>query len=184
MPDDTQPNAALPDALRSRIERSRVALALASGQGDMPLDLVNRAFSTLTGYDADQVVGRNCRFLQGPDTPPAQVRDMRDFLADDDRDDGRFPVLNRTRDGRDFVNLVFMSKLRARDGALRFVIASQFDATRTHGVAAQTESTAELSASVSDLRRAAHEFGLIMADSSELIARSISTLARLSLRDE
>lgn len=174
----------LPDALRDQITRSRIALSLATTQPDMPLCLVNDAFLALTGYDTGDVLGRNCRFLQGTDTPPQQIGAMADFLRDDRQDDGRFPVLNHTRDGRAFTNLVFMSKLRGGDGTLRFVIASQFDVTAATAAGTRNRDDAALGRHMSDLRRAAGQFGLIMADSTDLIARSISTLARITVRDE
>ena len=42
-------------------------------QPDNPIILANQAFLDLTGYPAEEVIGRNCRFLQGPDTDPADV---------------------------------------------------------------------------------------------------------------
>lgn len=174
----------MPDALRDQITRSRIALSLATTLPDMPLCLVNEAFLTLTGYGSDDACGRNCRFLQGPDTPPDQVRAMSDFLRNDGQDDGRFPVLNHARDGRMFINLVFMSKLRGGDGVLRYVLASQFDVTAATAAGTRNRDDAALGRHMTDLRRAAGEFGLIMADSTDLIARSISTLARITVRDE
>ena len=44
---------------------------------DQPLVYVNPAFAALAGLPADEVVGRNCRFLQGPDTDPAAVAALR-----------------------------------------------------------------------------------------------------------
>ena len=37
---------------------------------DCPLMYVNEAFCRMTGYDQDEILGRNCRFLQGPETGP------------------------------------------------------------------------------------------------------------------
>lgn len=178
------PDPTLPEALRAQIARSRIAISLAAALPDMPLCLVNDAFCRLTGFDTLDSMGRNCRFLQSPDTPRDQIRAMSLFLADDGRDDGRFPVLNRTRDGRAFTNLVFMSKLRSGDGGLRFVIGSQFDVTASDAAGTIAQDDVALSRNMSDLRRAAGQFGLIMSDSTGLIARSISTLARITLRDE
>ncbi|WP_265500996.1 PAS domain-containing protein [Paracoccus beibuensis] len=179
------PEAELPEALRAQIARSTVALSLATADApDMPLCLANDAFFRLSGYDADAVHGRNCRFLRTPDTPPEQVREMTRFLHADDRDDGRFPVLNRTRQGRVFTNLVFMSKLRGQDGRVRFVIASQFDQSVADRATAQRQNDAALTRSVGDLRVAAAQFGLILSDTSALLARSVSTLARIAVRDE
>ena len=54
---------------------------------DFPLVYVNRSFLAMTGYTADEVMGRNCRFLQGPDTDPgpdrqAPARDLRRSVRD------------------------------------------------------------------------------------------------------
>ena len=47
-------------------------------QPDNPLVWVNPSFTRITGYEAEEAVGRNCRFLQGPATDPAAVgRDPR-----------------------------------------------------------------------------------------------------------
>ena len=48
---------------------------------DAPLVYVNRAFEELAGLPAEQVLGRNCRFLQGPDTDPAALARVRTALA-------------------------------------------------------------------------------------------------------
>lgn len=41
---------------------------------DNPLIFANQAFYVMTGYSYEETLGKNCRFLQGPDTDPAQVR--------------------------------------------------------------------------------------------------------------
>lgn len=173
-----------PEALTAQFSRSRIPLALAHGTGDMPLCMVNDGFLKLTGYGIDDVVGHNCRFLQGPDTPREQVTAMSVFLAHQSSEDGRFPVLNYRADGSSFANLVFMSKLRDSGGQLRFVIASQFDMGRHGSKDELLTNDAELKTRMEDVRKAACQFGLIMSDSSAIIARSISTLARLAIRDE
>jgi diguanylate cyclase (GGDEF)-like protein/PAS domain S-box-containing protein len=48
---------------------------------DQPLIYVNAAFEQLTGMSAAHVLGRNCRFLQGPDTDPAMVSRMREAIT-------------------------------------------------------------------------------------------------------
>jgi diguanylate cyclase (GGDEF)-like protein/PAS domain S-box-containing protein len=47
---------------------------------DQPLIYVNAAFESLAGQSAAQVLGRNCRFLQGPDTDPAVISRMRSAI--------------------------------------------------------------------------------------------------------
>ena len=48
---------------------------------DNPLVWVNPSFTRITGYEAEEVVGRNCRFLQGPATDPAAVAEISAALA-------------------------------------------------------------------------------------------------------
>lgn len=174
----------LPDRLQAQIQRSNIALCVAGSAGDMPLIMVNDGFLRLTGYKAHEVERRNCRFLQTERTPPAQVAAMSRFLKDDAQDDGRFPVLNRRKDGGTFTNLVFMSKLRDAGGAVRYVIASQFDATASEEAEAISRNDRLLVGALGDLRRTAGQFGMILNDSAALIAGSISTLARLTVRDD
>ncbi|WP_354405060.1 PAS domain-containing protein [Methylobacterium radiotolerans] len=51
-------------------------------QDDDPIVFTNRAFLDLTDYGIDEVVGRNCRFLQGPATEPNHVDEIRAALRD------------------------------------------------------------------------------------------------------
>ena len=46
-------------------------------RADLPIIMANEAFLKLTGYSLGEVLGRNCRFLQGPDTDPAEVDKVR-----------------------------------------------------------------------------------------------------------
>ncbi len=69
---------------------------------DHPIVDINPAFARLTGYARDEVIGRNCRFLQGPDTDPAAVKRLREAITH-----GRDTVetlLNYRRDGTPFWN--------------------------------------------------------------------------------
>jgi PAS domain S-box-containing protein len=55
----------IPDRLKSFFEIESVPLTLSSrDRADMPVVISNRAFCGLTGYTAEEVIGRNCRFLQ------------------------------------------------------------------------------------------------------------------------
>src|SRR3546814_19579964 len=50
-------------------------------QDDNPIVFANKAFLDLTGYEESEVVGRNCRFLQGTDTDRETVRALREAVA-------------------------------------------------------------------------------------------------------
>jgi PAS domain len=47
---------------------------------DHPIVLVSDGFNAVTGYPRNQIVGRNCRFLQGPGTTQESVQRVRDGL--------------------------------------------------------------------------------------------------------
>lgn len=94
---------------------------------DDPLAWVNPSFERLTGYPLDEVVGRNCRFLQGPNTDPAAVRRIREALRD------RRPItevlLNYRRDGTAFWNEISLSPVHDGDGELVNFVGVQSDVT-------------------------------------------------------
>jgi len=69
---------------------------------DNPIVYVNKAFSELTGHYSAQVIGKNCRFLQGPNTDPAGILRIRTALAK--REGICQDMLNYTRDGKVFYN--------------------------------------------------------------------------------
>ena len=69
-------------------------------QPDTPLVYANQSFCKLTGYTLDEVVGRNCRFLQGPETDPDAVREIGAALAD--RRAIGIDILNYRKDGTPF----------------------------------------------------------------------------------
>lgn len=77
---------------------------------DNPIVFVNTAFTKLTGYTADDAVGRNCRFLQGANTDPADAAALREGLATG----GEFTVelLNYKADGTPFLNRLYIAPLR------------------------------------------------------------------------
>lgn len=97
---------------------------------DNPVVFVNQAFCDLTGYRPAEVLGRNCRFLQGPDTDRATITKLRDAVADCRVVSAE--MLNYKKDGSAFWNALFISPLVDRSGKLRYFFSSQFDVSRRH----------------------------------------------------
>lgn len=94
---------------------------------DMPILYTNAAFLSLTGYEEEEVLGRDCRFLQGADTDPDAVRQIRHAL-----DTGHFcrvTVLNYKKNGLTFWNDVVISPVRDASGKLTHFIGVQHDVT-------------------------------------------------------
>ena len=67
----------------------------------------------LTGYSADEIVGRNCRFLQGAKTDPKQVTKIRDAI--EKGRDVSVCLLNYKKDGTPFWNHFFVAPLLNKD---------------------------------------------------------------------
>ena len=125
-------NQVLPIALSEMIESSTVALTLADfTAADCPLIAVNEAFCRLSGYSREEILGRNCRFLQ-PESGAGPVRArMRSFLTDPTISDARFLIPNVRKDGEPLLNLVYMTKL-TRNGTVTMILGSQFEAGRAN----------------------------------------------------
>lgn len=94
---------------------------------DAPLVYTNKAFLDLTGYGASEVLGRNCRFLQGPDTDPAAVAEL--HAARQAEWEARTVLLNYRRDGTPFWNEVTLSAVQDAEGQITHVIGYQVDVT-------------------------------------------------------
>jgi len=92
---------------------------------DDPIVFVNAAFETLTGYEAHEAVGRNCRFLQGEETDVEAVAAMAADLAAKGSAAG--DLLNVRRDGAPFWNRISISTIPGLDGAPAFRLATQID---------------------------------------------------------
>lgn len=109
--------------LRSVLD-SDLALTIADARvSDAPLVWVNAAFTRLTGYPPDEVLGRNCRFLQGADTDPTEVSRIRTAL-----DEGRTiatVIRNYRRDGTPFWNQVVISPVADEAGDTTHFIGVQ-----------------------------------------------------------
>ena len=94
---------------------------------DNPVVFVNNAFCRLTGYDRAEIVGRNCRFLQGPETDPDTVARIRKAVHD--AKSIEIDIRNHRRSGEPFWNRLLMAPVHDADGKLAYFFASQVDVT-------------------------------------------------------
>lgn len=88
----------------------------------------NQAFVTLTGYELGEVLGRNCRFLQGPDTDPASVTTLRDAIHA--QQEISIQLLNYRKDSSSFWNELHISRVHGSDGELIYLFACQLDVSQ------------------------------------------------------
>ncbi len=114
------------DRLKTLIAESPIASVISNPRlKDNPIIACNDAFISLTGYSADQIIGRNCRFLAGPATEPwltetirSGVRKHRPVLVE---------ILNYKYDGSPFRNAVLVAPIFDEAGELEFFLGSQVE---------------------------------------------------------
>lgn len=102
---------------------------------DIPLVYANEAFCGLTGYAVDEILGRNCRFLQGPDTDPEAVSVVHQAIANRTRADTT--LLNYRKDGTPFWNRLSLSPVFDEQGVCTHYIGIQQDITQQRSQEAQ-----------------------------------------------
>lgn len=121
------PKVDLPKAsVQSLIDNSPIASVISNPRlPDNPIVAANQAFSDLTGYDTDFIIGRNCRFLAGPDTEPwlteeisRGVRERKAVLVE---------ILNYKKNGTPFQNAVLVAPLFDDEGELEYFLGSQVE---------------------------------------------------------
>jgi diguanylate cyclase (GGDEF)-like protein/PAS domain S-box-containing protein len=122
---------------QARDERHVLDAAIAQlGQGmvlvdaqmpGMPITFANQAFLGITGYELGEILGRNCRFLQGPDTDRSVVDEIRRALHL--REDCSVELLNYQKDGTPFWNQLALSPVFSQDGMLTHFVGLQTDVT-------------------------------------------------------
>lgn len=92
-------------------------------QPDNPVIYISEGFSRLTGYEYEDVVGRNCRFLQGAQTEGVDTQRIRDAVKA--QKDCSVNLLNYKKDGSTFINEFFLTTLRAPTKELAYYIGIQ-----------------------------------------------------------
>lgn len=106
------------------IQHSPIATVVSDPKlADNPIVAVNAAFLELTGYAEDEVLGRNCRFLRGPDTENAQTAKLREAIFE--RRPTLAELINYRKDGSRFRNAVMVAPLYDDDGVVEYFVGSQ-----------------------------------------------------------
>ena len=163
--------------------RDRVIRAVSAGicisdprQPDNPVIFVNPGFETMTGYSSAEVVGTNCRMLQGPETDRAQVQLMRDAVHE-----GRScttQLLNYRKDGSTFWNEITISPVVDDVGVLTHFVGMQTDVTERRELEAQMRQSQKMEAVGLLASGVAHDFNNVLTVidmCSDLLARSLES---------
>lgn len=116
------------ELLRNAIEATRDGVTISDArQPDMPLIYVNPAFEAMSGYRSEEIIHKNCRFLQGDDTDQEGVKNIRDAIAN--RTGCLVTLRNYRKDGNLFHNELSLSPVRGQDGAITHYVGIQKDVT-------------------------------------------------------
>ncbi|PEN09371.1 hypothetical protein CRI93_01195 [Longimonas halophila] len=126
-------DAEVKDLLQRTIEAANNSVVVTDmRQPDNPIIYVNQGFKALTGYDEDEILGRNCRFLQRHpdgtmDNDQAAVRAIREAVKH-----GRYArvvLRNYRKSGEMFWNELYLTPIEDDDGAVRYFVGVQNDIT-------------------------------------------------------
>lgn len=98
---------------------------------DNPIVYVNRAFVATTGYSVAAAIGRNCRFLQGPETEKDQLAKLREAVANGD--EITVELTNYRAEGTKFLNRLMIKPLLDEDGQTQLFLGIQIDQGATVG---------------------------------------------------
>nr|AML79362.1 putative LOV domain-containing protein [Peperomia fraseri] len=92
---------------------------------DNPIIFASDSFLELTEYSREEILGRNCRFLQGPETDPATVRKIRQAI--DNQTEVTVQLINYTKSGKKFWNIFHLQPMRDQKGEVQYFIGVQLD---------------------------------------------------------
>ncbi|HYE04922.1 MAG TPA: PAS domain S-box protein [Planctomycetota bacterium] len=120
---DRQTETALRQALRTNNLLAAAIANTTSGvvitdpsKADNPVVFVNTGFSAITGYPAEEAIGRNCRFLQGPETDREDVRKLKQAMREGKP--YKCVLRNYCKDGRPFWNQLTLNPVQDEEGRL------------------------------------------------------------------
>jgi PAS domain S-box-containing protein len=151
-------------------------------QQDNPIIFCNEAFERLTGYSNEELVGFNCRLMQGPETDPDTVTSIREAVADGR--DVAVDILNYRKDGKTFWNALFISPVRDDDGRIVYFFSSQLDFSNVKGkeaelAAARHKAEEAVAKRTSDLQASLAARSLLVHEVDHRVKNNLLTMASI-----
>ncbi len=110
-------------ALLTEEEREQSVVITNPAMPDNPMIFISEEFEAQTGYSPEEALGRNCRFLQGPETNPKDVEAIREALKTESPI--TVDILNYKKDGTKFWNRLRIRPLYSEDGKVMFYAGAQ-----------------------------------------------------------
>lgn len=114
--------------LKHAVEASSSGITIADAKKhDFPLIYVNSGFERITGYKAKDILGKNCRFLQGKDTKQPSLEIVRKAL--ENKTECVVEIKNYTKSGKMFWNELRLSPVKNASGEVTHFVGIQTDIT-------------------------------------------------------
>lgn len=114
--------------LKRGVSASPNGMIMTDADADMPIVYVNPAFLNITGYTEAEVLGKNCRFLQGADTDPSAIRKIRHALRE--QHEIEVTLKNYRKDGSSFWNKLTLAPVLDELGNCTHFVGIQQDVTK------------------------------------------------------
>lgn len=119
----------IPQILSKILDSSVNGITLADpDQEDMPIVYANHSFETMTGYSQADIIGHNCRFLQGKERDQEARATIRKAI--DHCQPVEVTLRNFKKNGELFYNRLALTPLFDNDGKLMYYLGVQYDVTR------------------------------------------------------
>lgn len=173
------------DPYGAAIRATRMPIVITdASQDDHPIVFANNAFVALSGYPRDEIIGRNCRFLQGPDTDRAEVRRVSEAIASGQHVETE--LLNYRKDGSTFWNALFISPVHDENGRITHFFGSQLDVTARNRAAAdlaaaKADAEALVAERTKDLRRALEQKTVLLHEVDHRVKNNLQLISSLIL---
>jgi len=145
---------------------------------DNPMVFANPGFLTMTGYTAEEIIGKNCRFLQGPETAKETINQIREAIADQKSFRGEF--INYTKDGTEFWNNLTINPVFDENNELINFVGIQENVTERRHIADQLHQNFEKLKELEQLRD--NLTGMLVHDLRSPLAAIIASLEILKVR--
>ncbi|HEX3989479.1 MAG TPA: PAS domain S-box protein [Verrucomicrobiae bacterium] len=149
--------------LGSAVEQCKEAIVITDAQLDLPgpkIVFVNPAFTRMTGYTAEEAIGKTPRILQGPKTEKAVLDRLRKNLERGETFQGE--AINYRKDGKEFNLEWHVAPLRDEDQKTTHFVAIQRDITERKGIEAKVFQSQKLETVGKLAGGIAHEFNSIL----------------------
>jgi PAS domain S-box-containing protein len=149
------------DIFHAAVQMSRMPMCLTDPNlPDNPIVFCNQAYEQLTGYPQAELIGHNCRMLQGPATDRATIKRIRDKLSM--QEDVHEEVFNYRKDGGGYWNALYISPVVDEAGRLQYFFGSQIDVTSRREAEAVLQQSQRMETLGSMAASLAHEFNNLM----------------------